>query len=151
MRTSDDRRRVALGDEIAALLGPLVRDLSGAFRACAGELGLPQSEAQLLWLLDTRGALATKDVARALDIDPANASTLITRLERRGLARRDAAPHDRRMRLIAITDEGRAMRARLAGCIAERRPTFRELTTEELATFRDLLRRLSPPRGGRRP
>jgi MarR family transcriptional regulator, organic hydroperoxide resistance regulator len=135
-----------LGNEIAALMGPLVRSLRGALLTCAGELGLAPNEAQALWVLALRGSVATKDLARALDIDPANASTLITKLERRRLVRRDAASHDRRKRLVSLTEEGREVRRRLAGCVAERRPSFRELTTDELVTFRDLLRRVASAR-----
>jgi len=142
---AEDQQREALGNEIAALMGPLVRELGGAFQTCAGDLGLAPSEAQILWLLAARGALPIKDLARALGIDPANASTLVTKLERRGLVRRDVAPHDRRLRLIAITRAGGDLRGRLAACIAERRPTFRALTTDELVAFRDLLRRLAGP------
>jgi quercetin dioxygenase-like cupin family protein len=58
--------------------------------------------------------LATKDVARELDIDPANASTLVTRLERRRLVRRDPATNDRRKRLISLTTAGRKMRGHQA-------------------------------------
>ena len=124
-------------------MGPLVRELSGAFQTCAGDLGLAPSEAQILWLLAARGALPIKDVARALGIDPANVSTLVTKLERRGVVRRETAPHDRPVRLIAINRNGGGQRGRLAACLAERRPTFRALTTDELVAFRDLLRRLA--------
>ena len=127
-------------------MGPLVRSLRGALLTCAGELGLAPNEAQALWLLALRGSVATKDLARALEIDPANASTLITKLERRRLVRRNAAPHDRRKRLISLTAEGREVRRRLVGCVAERRPSFRELTTDELVSFRDLLRRVASAR-----
>jgi DNA-binding MarR family transcriptional regulator len=143
MPTSDARKREQLGNEIAALMGPLVRDLRTAFQTCAAELGLALSEAQALWLLALRGTLATKNLARALDIDPANASTLITKLEHRGLVSREAAADDRRQRLVALTSDGRHTRQQLARCIAERRPSFRELTTDELATFRDLLQRVA--------
>jgi len=93
-------------------------------------------------LLGPRGALATKNLARALDIDPANASTLVTKLEGRGLVSREAAADDRRRRLVALTADGQKTRRQLARCIAERRPSFRDLTTDELVTFRDLLRRV---------
>jgi DNA-binding MarR family transcriptional regulator len=124
-------------------MGPLVRDLRTAFQTCAAELGLALSEAQALWLLALRGTLTTKTLAQALDIDPANASTLITKLERRGLVSREAAADDRRQRLVALTSEGQQTRRKLVRCIAQRRPSFRELTTEELATFRDLLQRVA--------
>jgi MarR family transcriptional regulator, organic hydroperoxide resistance regulator len=143
---ADADRREQIGNEIAALMGPLVRDLRTAFQTCAAELGLALSEAQALWLLQLRGTLATKDLARALEIDPANASTLITRLERRRLVRRQTAADDRRQRLVSLTAEGRKTRRRLARCIAERRPSFRELTTDELVTFRNLLRRVARAR-----
>jgi MarR family transcriptional regulator, organic hydroperoxide resistance regulator len=140
---TEEGQREQLGNEIASLMGPLVRSLRGALLTCAGELGLSPSEAQALWLLALRGSLATKDLARALDIDPANASTLVTRLDRRSLVRRHPASHDRRMRLISLTKAGSEMRRRLARCVGERRPSFRELTTDELVTFRDLLRRVA--------
>jgi DNA-binding MarR family transcriptional regulator len=143
MPTSDARKREQLGNEIAALMGPLVRELRTAFQTCAAELGLALSEAQALWLLALRGTLTTKTLAQALDIDPANASTLITKLERRGLVSREAAADDRRQRLVALTSEGQQTRRKLVRCIAQRRPSFRELTTEELATFRDLLQRVA--------
>jgi DNA-binding MarR family transcriptional regulator len=143
MPTSDARKREQLGNEIAALMGPLVRDLRTAFQTCAAELGLALSEAQALWLLALRGTLTTKTLAQALDIDPANASTLITKLERRRLVSREEAADDRRQRLVALTSEGQQTRRKLVRCIAQRRPSFRELTTEELATFRDLLQRVA--------
>jgi len=143
MDTSDTREREQIGNEIAALMGPLVRDLRIAFQTCAAELGLALSEAQALWLLELRGTLATKNLARALDIDPANASTLITKLERRGLVAREPGDEDRRRRLVSLTAEGQKTRRQLARCVAQRRPSFRELTTDELVTFRDLLRRVA--------
>jgi DNA-binding MarR family transcriptional regulator len=65
--------------------------------------------------------------------------------ERRGLVERRPAPNDRRKRLVDLTAQGRATRARLSDCMAERRPSFGRLTTAELETFRDLLRRLARP------
>jgi DNA-binding MarR family transcriptional regulator len=143
MSETDERER--LGDEIASLMGPLVRAMHATFRASADELGLALSEAQALQLLAVRGSLATKELARALGIDPANASTLITKLGRRGLVRRHAATHDRRQRLVTLTDEGRRTRERLGERMAGRQPRFVKLTTEELATFRDPLRRVEDP------
>ena len=140
MNPSDVNKRDKIGTEIAGLMGPLVRDLRTAFQTCATDLGLVLSEAQALQLLKLRGTLTTKDLARALDIDPANASTLITKLERRGLVHRQAAAADRRRRLVSLTAAGEGTVGQMGRCLAERRPSFRELTTEELVTFRDLLR-----------
>lgn len=137
--------RETLGDEIAALMGPLVRSIRAAFVACASEQGLAPSDAEALWVLDIRDSISTKQLAQVLDIDPANASTLITRLEARTLVRRTEAKDDRRRREISITPRGRKTKARLAACIGQRRPSFGALTTAELTTFRNLLRRIADP------
>jgi DNA-binding MarR family transcriptional regulator len=132
----------ALGNEIALLLSPLVRDLQGGFRSCADELGLSLREAQALWLLGAQRPPTTKELARRLDVDPANTSTLVTKLQGRGLVDRTPAPADRRRRVIELTDAGQELRARLGACMAQRGPTFGRLSVDELVTFRDLLRRL---------
>lgn len=139
---AEERKRERLGNEIAGLMGPLVRELRSAFTSCATELQLAPAEAQAVWVLELRGPTTTKDLAARLDIDPANASTLVTKLERRGLIARETAPDDRRRRLVSLTAEGSGARERLADCVARRRPAFTGLTTVELETFRDLLARL---------
>jgi DNA-binding MarR family transcriptional regulator len=148
MTPREEERREAIGNEIAALMGPLVRALRVALRSCAEELELTQNEANALWVLAASGALTTKDLARRLDIDPANASTMLTRLVRRGLVRREPAPTDRRRRVVSLTERGTETRLRLAHCVGERQPSFRALTTDELAAFRDMLRRVASEGGG---
>jgi DNA-binding MarR family transcriptional regulator len=54
-----------------------------------------------------------------------------------------AAERDRRRRLISLTAEGRRARASLARCMESRQPGFGQLSTSELLTFRDLLRRVA--------
>jgi DNA-binding MarR family transcriptional regulator len=81
-------------------------------------------------------------LAGALQIDPANASALVSRLERRGLVARTTDKRDRRRRLISLTRSGRDARLELAERVGERRPTFSALSVGELATFRDLLLRM---------
>ncbi len=132
-----------MGREVATLMSALVRAFRTGFAACAGEQGLNASEAQLVWLLAERGDGSTGDLARAIGVDPANASTLLTRLERRGLIRRVPAKQDRRRRLISLTADGREARAALARCMESRQPGLGQLTTAELISFRDLLRRVA--------
>lgn len=152
MTSQRQERRSRLLEEVAALMGQLVRALRGALRACAEELGLTQGEANALLLLAATGELTTNELAQRLDMDPANASTMLTRLQERGLVRREAALVDRRKRVVSLTRAGEEARARLADCVGERQPSFRALSTDELAAFRDLLRRVAAEGGvGRRP
>jgi DNA-binding MarR family transcriptional regulator len=138
---ADQRERLA--NEIAALLGPLTRRLRRAFVECAAEHDLPPGDAQALWVLSQRDRLATRKLAEALEIDPANASALVSRLEQRGLLARSTASDDRRKRLVSLTAAGREAKRRLADCVGERRPTFSALSTEDMATLRDLIRQTS--------
>jgi DNA-binding MarR family transcriptional regulator len=143
MSADSNKQRERVGREIATLMSGLVRTFRTGFVSCSDELGLAPAEAQLLWLLDERGDASTGDLAGRLGVDPANASTLLTKLERRGLVRRVAAERDRRKRLVSLTSQGRKARADLARCMESRQPGFGELTTSELASFRDLLRRVA--------
>jgi len=147
MNARERDRREALGNEIAGLMGPLVRALRVTLRSCAEEAGLAPTEANALWVLAAGGEMTTKDLARRLDVDPANASTMLTRLERRGLVRRATAVTDRRKRVVSLTEQGQEVRTQLARCVGDRRPSFRALSTDELAAFRDLLRRVAAEAG----
>ena len=136
------RKQEQLVEEIAALMGPFVREMRAAFMAGARELGLAPAEAQAVWLLGTRKSVTTKELAQALDIDPANASTLLTKLEKRGYVRRTVARDDARRRHASLTARGGRLRAELAEVVAARRPAFDALDLKELETFRDLLARV---------
>jgi MarR family transcriptional regulator, organic hydroperoxide resistance regulator len=135
--------REQLGNEIAALISGVARRYRGSFVGCADQLGLGAGEAQALWLLSSGGDATTGELARRLSIDPANASTLLSKLERRGLIRRKTASHDRRKRIVSLTAKGRQTDHALALCMQRSPAGFGELATSELVTFRDLLRRVA--------
>src|SRR5690348_2450936 len=52
------------------------------------------------------------EVAAILNCDNSNVTGIVDGLEERGLATRQPAPADRRVKLIALTAEGRRLRAR---------------------------------------
>ena len=135
-------RREDLLEEIAGLIRDLIQVSRESFRGCADELQLGPGEAQALWLLGITEATSTGDLARRLRVDPANASTLLTKLEKRRLVTREPAKHDRRKRRILLTPAGRKARQELVSCMANDPPSFAELSTTELRSLRDLLRRV---------
>ena len=143
MTTGRRTDREQLGNEIAALISGVSRRYRGSFVGCADQLGLGAAEAQALWLLTTGGEATTGELARRLGVDPANASTLLSKLERRGLIRRKPASHDRRKRIVSLTSKGRQENRALTRCIEQGPAGFAELRTSELETLRDLLRRVS--------
>jgi DNA-binding MarR family transcriptional regulator len=139
----ENEQRHRLGGEIATLMSGMARTFRAGFVACAAESNLAPAEAQLIWLLDERGDASTGDLAAALGIDPANASTLLTKLEARALVRRVPSERDRRKRVISLTAQGRRTRRSLSSCMESRQPGFAALSTEEMASFRDLLTRVT--------
>ncbi len=142
MAQHDTSRKEQLGNEIAALMSGVARSYRAGFVACADRLQLGPGEAQALWLLNAGGDASTGELARRLNVDPANTSTLLSKLERRGLVRREPAPHDRRRRIVSLTAKGRETNRRLTHCMERQQGGFSELTTSELVAFRDLLRRV---------
>ena len=70
------------------------------------ELDLRPAQYSVLVLLGNSPGLKQSDVAAALGIQRANFVVLFDGLERRGLARRSAAPNDRRSYALYLTEAG---------------------------------------------
>ena len=72
-------------------------------------LGTPHSltEARLLFELGGRGPGTSAALAQALELDPAQVSRAVARLDRAGLVTRATSASDRRARLLTLTATGR--------------------------------------------
>jgi DNA-binding MarR family transcriptional regulator len=93
------------------------------YRPWLEPMGLTHPQYLVMLALWQHGPLAVKDLSRLLQLDPGTLSPLIKRLETAGLLRRNRNPHDERALAIALTDEGRALRAqaeRIPAGIVER-------------------------------
>lgn len=115
-----------------------------AFRHLEGltaQVGLSYSQAAALGVLSTAGrALPLSHLARYLTQEAQSTTELADRLERRGLVRRTRDARDRRLVLLELTDEGRALFADLqpaivAGC----EQLFADHSERDRTTFADLL------------
>lgn len=76
------------------------------------ELDLRPAQYSVLVMLGNSPGLKQSDVAAALGIQRANFVVLFDGLERRGLAQRSSAPHDRRSYALYLTEEGEKVLAR---------------------------------------
>jgi DNA-binding MarR family transcriptional regulator len=81
------------------------------------------------------------ELAKALSCDNSNVTWITDRLEERGLVTRTQAHYDRRVRLLALTDAGRKLRAEISDRLAEPPPAIAELPAEDQRTLRDILAR----------
>jgi DNA-binding MarR family transcriptional regulator len=113
------------------------------FLAIARELGLSPSTFAALHALEqprTMGELASQ-----LHCDNSNVTGIVDGLEARGLAERGPSPKDRRVKLVAITAEGRRVRARLVKSVEKPPAWLANLSPADQRTLRDLLQRAGQP------
>ena len=81
------------------------------------------------------------ELAKILACDSSNVTGITDRLEERGLVRRTSADHDRRVKLLVLTDEGERMREEITKRLAEPPPEIAALPEADQETLRDILRR----------
>lgn len=88
-----------------------------------------------------RRPMAMGELATALGIDPPNATVLVADLESLGLVRRRPHPSDGRAKLVEATRKGKELARRADAILATPPRELSELSAEDLATLRDILRR----------
>jgi DNA-binding MarR family transcriptional regulator len=80
-------------------------------------------------------------LAGALMCDASNVTGLVDRLEDRGLVERQSAPHDRRIKMLALTPAGARVRRELDARLGTAPPGLTALSPADQRALRDLLRR----------
>ena len=112
----------AIADELQFLVGALVRQV----RAVSPAREVTLSQVSILKRLDREGPDTVADLARLDKITHQSVAVSVTGLVDRGLVRRVPDPHDRRRKLLVITDEGKRL-------LAERREAGHENLTDAIA------------------
>jgi DNA-binding MarR family transcriptional regulator len=122
-----------------------------AFSQLAQETGLPLAPLRALLVLPLDEVLSMRQLAKRLGCDYSYVTPLLDALEVRDLAGRQPHPTDRRIKVIVLTDKGRelAKRAQLADTTPP--GVFSALSKAEMATLRDLLRKLDAGEPAVRP
>jgi MarR family transcriptional regulator, organic hydroperoxide resistance regulator len=109
--------------------------------AIAAEFDLSPMQAFALRLLEPGTPLPMSDLAEALHCDASNVTGIVDRLEDRGLIARRAADHDRRVKMLVVTESGAALRERLLARISEPPPPIAALSAADQRALRDIMRR----------
>jgi DNA-binding MarR family transcriptional regulator len=81
--------------------------------AVLDRLGLTPAESRALISLDSEGGRSMRSLADEWSNDPSNATWLVDRLERQGLAKRVAKEGDRRVKAVVLTANGKRIRNEL--------------------------------------
>jgi DNA-binding MarR family transcriptional regulator len=98
-----------------------------------------------LRMLDQPRAMG--EIATYLHCDNSNVTGIVDGLEERGLVERQPAPHDRRVKLIALTAEGRSLRTRLMKAVEVPPEWMQGLSAEDQRSLREILTRANSVRG----
>lgn len=109
------------------------------FLAIARELGLSPATFGALHALEQPRTMS--ELAGLLHCDNSNVTGIVDSLEERGLAERTASSSDRRVKLVAITPEGRRVRGRLVKAVEKPPAWLATLSRADQRILRDVLRR----------
>ncbi len=103
--------------------------------------------------LEPGTGIAMRDLSEHWGVDASWITSVVDELETRGLARRLPHPSDRRVRMVALTDEGVAVRDQALHLVFAPPASMTALTSAEQRQLRDLLRKVAAadPRLGREP
>lgn len=116
---------------------------SGPDRArTLGARGLTPNDARALWHLDDGQGRPIGSLARDWNCDPSNATFIVDRLERAGLAERRPDPDDRRVKLVFLTEAGARTKAEVMAEHLRPPASLATLSKTELADLVALLRKL---------
>jgi MarR family transcriptional regulator, organic hydroperoxide resistance regulator len=127
--------------EAWTLLFRLFVSQRGRVPRVAAEFELSPMQAHVLRLLEPGTPLPMRTLARKLCCDASNVTGIVDRLEERGLVRRDAAPGDRRIKMLVVTDDGASVRRRIVKRLAEAPEPISSLSPDDQRALREILAR----------
>ena len=111
------------------------------FMAIASEFDLSPPQVMALRQLDPDEPKPMSELAVALRCDNSNVTGIVDRLEDRGLVERRPGEHDRRVKMLMITERGAQVRAGLAARLDEPPEALGNLSAEDQRALRDIMRR----------
>lgn len=109
------------------------------FAALAAEFQLSPSQAHALALLEPDKPRSMHELAELLSCHPSNVTGIVDGLEARALIERRPAVHDRRLKLLALTDTGADVRRKALARVYEPPPQLAALPIEDQQALRDIL------------
>lgn len=133
----DDERATRVIDSILGL----AERISGQFADAANEYQLTAMQATALIRLEA--PVAMHQLATALACDRSNITSLVDRLEERGLVRREAGTKDRRVKTLVLTAEGARLHAELRHRLYDPGLASRVLTNQEISELETLLAKIN--------
>ena len=141
MTTAEERRRlideiIELGERESLSLPPVIPE-----NWLALDLTMPQLK--MLMCIYSQGPQRVSEIAASVGVSQAVVTGVADRLVHRGLVERGGDPHDRRVVICSLTDEGRLLAHRLWESGIDRgRKLMEVMTLEELQLLREAIEML---------
>ena len=110
--------------------------------ALCAEFDLTPAQGQALRVLDPERPVAMSTLAEALVCDASNVTGIVDKLESRGLIARQGTDHDRRVKHLAVTEQGRRIRDQLVAAVMKPPAAVAALPRDVKTRLNDLLRSL---------
>jgi DNA-binding MarR family transcriptional regulator len=130
--------------DLAALLAPLLRELIAAEEPVLAAHGLSMWGYVVLLALDRSSMRTQAALAEAIAADKTRIIRTLDELQQRGHIDRQPDPDDRRVRLLAITDSGRAVKDAVQADIQRGEERWLgKLADEERRVFLNALHRMT--------
>jgi DNA-binding MarR family transcriptional regulator len=133
---ADGELNAELLDAFAELIGRFL----GEGEKVAERLGVPVFALKAMHFLG--GGMPMKELGRRLRCDPSFVTAIADSLEKRGLAKREPNPGDRRIKNLVLTPEGSEFRNRVEQEMLASMPWCTALDRDERATLLALIRKL---------
>jgi len=112
-----------------------------SFFAIASEFELSPPQVMALRHLDPSAPRPMSELACALHCDNSNVTGIVDRLEDRGLVERHPAEHDRRVKMLVVTERGAELRTRLSERLDTAPEALARLSEADQLALRDIMRR----------
>lgn len=113
--------------------------------AVCQEFDLAKQQAFALVHLDPDRPKPMSELAASMYCDASNITGIADRLEHRGLVERVPGAHDRRVKMLALTPEGRRVREQVAARLTQPPDALTSLSAADQRALRDILRRALGP------
>jgi MarR family transcriptional regulator, organic hydroperoxide resistance regulator len=133
-------RREQLNAEILESVSELIGRILGHGEQLAQKLGIPGPFIKALHTMDC--PMAMKELGKRMHCDPSFVTLVADMLEKRGLARREPHPADRRVKNLVLTEDGLHLKKKLETEISARMPWNRALDDDERAQLLALIRKM---------
>ncbi|NKZ13370.1 MarR family transcriptional regulator [Mycolicibacterium septicum DSM 44393] len=135
--------------DLAAMLAPLLREMIAAEQPVLDAHGLSMWGYVVLLTLDRSSVRTQAALADAIGADKTRIIRTLDDLQQQGFIEREADPDDRRVRLLAITEVGRAVKDAVQRDIQRGEERWLgELTADDRKVFLRVLQQLTREESG---